>query len=58
MRTREGIEIRRIHTGKKNKMTEIKRELVISEIKLKETSRNQKMESKDMERMKERLRNR
>ena len=39
-------------------MTEIKRELVISEIKLKETSRNQKMESKDMERMKERLRNR
>ena len=39
-------------------MTEIKRELVISEIKLEETSRNQKMESKDMERMKERLRNR
>jgi len=39
-------------------MTEIKRELVISEIKLKKTSRNHKMESKDMERMKERLRNR
>ena len=34
----------------KNKMIEIKGELVISEIKLKKTSRNQKIESKDMER--------
>ena len=42
----------------KNKMIEIKGELVNSEIKLKKTSRNQKIESKDMERMEERLRNR